>query len=149
MEEVPGREDQCGYGGSLEASDALSARQSPVLIGGAGTAVLSVSREVYSLKAVLAAAYKVSGKFAVLIDSDGPDRWGLFVVGRETDDAIALAQILSKELGDQALREQLENEFGALRTLIVAQAFSEGNLLDPTRDADDFVSDARGVSERR
>ena len=50
-------------------------------------------------------------------------------------------ELLVKDLCDQALREDLEREFGAVRTLIVAQAFSEGNLLDPGRDDADHRLD--------
>jgi His-Xaa-Ser system protein HxsD len=71
----------------------------------------------------------------VLIDAEEEDRWTLYVLGSPDADPVQVVKVLIKELVDQALRVQLEEEFGAVRTLIVAQAFSEGNLLDSDQDA--------------
>ena len=49
------------------------------------------------------------------------------------------------ELLDQALRERLEAEFGPVRELIVAQAFSEANMLDPVRDDGDYNDDPLSI----
>src|SRR5687768_5924841 len=97
-------------------------------------AAMSVSQAVYSRRAVLAAAYKLSDRCAVLVDTDKADRWLLYVVAQREADAKPLLVNLIQELNDQALRDRLEEEFGDVRTLIVAQAFSEGNLLDDGRD---------------
>ena len=107
----------------------------PAWHGVNGTAVLSVSRQIYPRKAVLATAYKLSDRYAVLIDAEEEDRWTLYVLGSPDADPVQVVKVLIKELVDQALRVQLEEEFGAVRTLIVAQAFSEGNLLDSDQDA--------------
>lgn len=121
----------------------------PAWLAGDTTAALSVSNAVYSRKAVLAAAYKLSDRCAVLVDADGESRWVLYIIARSRGDAKSLLKTLVAELVDQALRERLEAEFGAVRTLIVAQAFSEGNLLDPSRDDADHNVDARGTATRR
>lgn len=121
----------------------------PAWTSGGTTAALSVSRTAYSKKAVLAAAYKLSDRCAVLVDTEGEDRWLLYVVTKPGTEAQAILPFLIRELGDQALRAALETEFGAVRTLIVAQAFSEGNLLDPTRDDVDLDADPRGTEQRR
>lgn len=105
--------------------------QPPMWRAGDRAAVMTVSRDVYSRRAVLCAAYKLSDRYVVFVDGDGPDRWAIFFVAVEG--ALEPGGVFagfSKELVDQALREQLEQEFGAVRHLIVAQAFSEGNLLD-------------------
>lgn len=148
MAAIHGREDANRH---ERAEDTIktSDRELPVALGAAGTAALSVSKEVYSLKAVLAAAYKLSDRCAVLVDAPDTHQWVLFLVGRGTGDATPLIDALVRELTDQALRDRLESEFGALRTLIVAQAFSEGNLLDPMRDGADHNSDPRGTGQRR
>jgi His-Xaa-Ser system protein HxsD len=87
---------------------------------------------------VLAAAYKFSDKCVVLVDVESNDRWVLYLISRAAGETQSLLEGLIRELADQALRERLEDEFGSVRTLIVAQAFSEGNLLDPaTHDAND------------
>jgi His-Xaa-Ser system protein HxsD len=148
MADVIGREEP---NRERRTEDAIVEAFSPVpaAVGSSGTAAVSVSREVYSRKAVLAAAYKLSDRCAVLVDTDGDQRWVLYLLGQEADDSKALLETLIKELADQALRDRLEQEFGAVRTLIVAQAFSEGNLLDPERDDADHHADARGTGQRR
>jgi His-Xaa-Ser system protein HxsD len=148
MADVIGREEpnrEC----SAENAIAEPCSPVPAAVGQSGTAAVSVSREVYSRKAVLAAAYKLSDRCAVLVDTDGDKRWVLYLLGQEAHDGKALLETLIKELADQALRDRLEQEFGAVRTLIVAQAFSEGNLLDPDRDDADHHADARGTGQRR
>ena len=102
------------------------------LVDGGRMASLSVSKSIYSPRCVLATAYKLSDSVIVLVDEDGPDRWLLHVVAPPGGNAEATLPNLIRELGDQALRDQLEREFGDVRTLIIAQAFSEGNLLDPS-----------------
>lgn len=121
----------------------------PAWVAGDTAAALLVSRAAYPKKAVLAAAYKLSDRCAVLIDAEGDGHWVLHVLTKPGADAKALLLVLIRELGDQALRAQLEQEFGAVRALIVAQAFSEGNLLDPTRDDVDPSSDPSGTEQRR
>jgi His-Xaa-Ser system protein HxsD len=121
----------------------------PAWVVGETAAALSLSRAVYSRKSVLAAAYKLSDRCVVLVDADSDDRWVIYVVGENGTDSKSLLPTLIRELGDQALRACLEEEFGAVRTLIVAQAFSEGNLLDPSRDDADHNLDPRGTEERR
>lgn len=85
----------------------------------------------------------------MLVDSDGEGRLAVFLISvdeaRVEDDVTAFVN----ELTDQQLRTVLEAEFGALRTLVVAQAFSEGNLLDPDRDTADDETDNRGTRLRR
>ena len=49
----------------------------------------------------------------------------------------------------QQLRVRLETQFGHLRTLMVAQAFSEGNLLDPSQTDGDPQTDPRGIAVSR
>ena len=148
MANVPGREEPSGDGCKSEA--VVEHRGvPPVSYGTKGTAALSLSPEVYSLKAVLAAGYKFSDRCAIIVDAEPNGRWLLFMVGRESDQPRELIEALSRELLDQALRAKLEEEFGPVRTLIVAQAFAEGNLLDPTGDSDDPDVDPRGTRERR
>lgn len=91
---------------------------------------LTFSRDVYSLKALLAAAYKFSDSYAVWVDTAADGRWAVvFIAERVIDHELVMTGFV-KELVDQQLREALEKEFGSLRTLIVAQAFAEGNLLE-------------------
>src|SRR5688500_8160771 len=95
------------------------------------TTCLSLARDVYSLRSVLAAAYKFSDRCAALVDTDGEDRWAVFIIGQDIDQIEKIRGAFINDLADQQLRDLLERQFAELRTLIVAQAFSEGNLLDP------------------
>jgi hypothetical protein len=83
------------------------------------------------------------------VDSDGDSRWAAYL--SVADEAVldSLVGEFCNELTDQQLRVVLEKEFGELRTLIVAQAFSEGNLLDPDRETADDKADPRGTRIRR
>jgi His-Xaa-Ser system protein HxsD len=141
-----GNRDDCTEDSVVGATDGLIV---PAWVAGKSAGAVSISRDVYSRRAVLAAAYKLSDRCAVLVDTDGEKRWVLFLIMAAAQDPRSLMQALIKELDDQALRDQLEEQFGAVRTLIVAQAFSEGNLLDPERDDADHNADARGTGERR
>lgn len=148
MADVSGRTDRDRDGRPKDAVVPYDA-PIPAWVGSNATAALSVSREVYPLRAVLSTAYKLSDRCVVLVDTDGDERWALYVIARAGDDVRVHLESLIRELGDQALRVRLEEEFGALRTLIVAQAFAEGNLLDPTRDDADNVGDPRYTGDRR
>ncbi len=57
----------------------------------------------------------------------------------------SLAGELCTALLEQQLRESLAREMRPVRELIVAQAFAEGNLLDPGRDMLDYDTDPLGV----
>jgi His-Xaa-Ser system protein HxsD len=115
----------------------------PIVRTEAGVVAVSVSRALYSKRVALSAAYKLSDRWAVLVDEDGPERWALYLLGLSPEGAEAGLTTLVHELTDQAVRERLDQETRDLRTLIVAQAFSEGNLLDPTRESDAPPFDTR------
>ena len=127
----------------------VDSRPIPAWVLGESAAAVSVSRTVYSRRALLAAGYKLSDRCVVLVDEDGADRWVVYLLARPDAAVQPLLTSLLRELADQALRDRLEEEFGAVRTLIVAQAFSEGNLLDPQRDDLDHRLDPRGTEQRR
>ena len=78
MADVPGRQDTHRIHGE---KDAIVEYDGAVPAWIAGTAAaMSVSRTVYSRKAVLAAAYKLSDRCTVLVDADGDERYlGLFI----------------------------------------------------------------------
>jgi His-Xaa-Ser system protein HxsD len=144
----PGRQD-VGAEHNQEGQVIVDCRPLPAWVVGQTAAAVSVSRTIYSRRGVLAAGYKLSDRCAVLVDEDGADRWVVYLLARPGADVQPLLSSLIRELGDQALRDRLEEQFGAVRTLIVAQAFSEGNLLDPQRDDADHRLDPRGTEQRR
>jgi His-Xaa-Ser system protein HxsD len=102
--------------------------------GAAGSLVLSVDTLIFSTDSILRAAYKWTDACYLWLERDGQstDRCLVFFRAKRASlDLAVLTAEFSNELIDQRLREQLEQQFGQLRTLITAQAFSEGNLLDP------------------
>jgi len=121
----------------------------PTVRTNAGVVAFSVSRALYSKRVVLAAAYKLSDRWAVLVDDDEPGRWTLFLLGLSPEGATVGLKAMVHELTDQAVRERLDEETRDLRTLIVAQAFSEGNLLDSSRDSEDSPLNAQETGTSR
>ncbi len=147
MANVTGRQDADHHDGPEEA--VVQHPVVPAWVAGSEVAAISLSRALYAKRAVLAAAYKFSDRATLLVDEDGQARWVIYVFTKPGSNAKALLPSLIRELGDQALRDELERQFGPIRTLLVAQAFSEGNLLDPTRDDADPDADPRGIEQRR
>lgn len=113
---------------------------------------LEIDSELFSMDAVLRASYKFSDRCHVFIQTHEtrPHRWIVVMRPKNADDdRIELAGDFSNELIDQRLRERLEQQFGDVRTLIVAQAFAEGNLLDAAESDGDYESDPGGIGRLR
>ena len=111
-----------------------------------------IDLRLYSREAALRAAYKLTDRCFVLLerDSDAGHTIIAFLAGRSASaDLGALALELRNELIDQQLRCTLEQQFNDVRTLIVAQAFSATNLLDPDADEGDFRGDPLGAGSNR
>jgi His-Xaa-Ser system protein HxsD len=108
---------------------------------------IDVDTQLYPFAAVMRAAYKFTGQYHVGLrrpeDVNEPKVMVTLTPkssGASVDDPQLTGDFLN-ELLDQAMRERLEAEFGPVRELIVAQAFSETNLLDPARDEGDYDDD--------
>lgn len=136
-----GRRPDTDRGHDHEEAVAEVARTAPVWSDGEGASCLSVSKGVYSLRAILATAYKFSDRCVALVDEDSNERWALFLRCEDEAALRTLLPMVVNELSDQQLRDQLEREFGNVRALLVAQAFSEGNLLAPEGNAGDNQTD--------
>jgi His-Xaa-Ser system protein HxsD len=112
--------------------------------------VVEVDSTIYSESAVMRAAYKFSGLCHVVLsrNGQGPEQLVVSLSLKATQvplDALTIRGDFLNELLDQQLREKLETEFGAIRELILAQAFADTNLLDPNRDEGDYVTDPLGI----
>jgi His-Xaa-Ser system protein HxsD len=105
-------------------------------------AVLEAELALYPIAAAIAAGYKYTDRAYVWLQSSPrPGHYCVFLKPKHaTVDRSQVASDFSNELLDQALRHELAERFSPLRTIITAQAFSEGNLLDAVADA--------GTSER-
>ena len=113
---------------------------------------LPVDLTIYSLDAVIRAAYKLTDRCFTFLERH-PDRETevvVYIVGRsQSSDLSALAFEFRNELVDQQLRCRLEEQFKDVRTLITAQAFSEGNLIDGDADEGEYRSDPLGAGTHR
>ena len=97
------------------------------------------------------ASYKFTGQYHVALrrpeDVSDP-KVTVTLTPKSSGDGIDERQLTGdflNELLDQALRGRLEAEFGPVRELIVAQAFSDANLLDPSREEGDYLEDPLGI----
>jgi len=111
-----------------------------------------IDLSVYSIGAAMRVAYKFTDRCFVFIERDANRNTGVMVylVGRaRSADLSSIALDFRNELLDQQLRCHLEEQFRDVRTLIVAQAFSEGNLIDGDADEGDYRSDPRGAGQHR
>jgi His-Xaa-Ser system protein HxsD len=105
---------------------------------------LTVDTSVYSKICIFRACYKFTESAYIFLSraADAPDR--IIVEFTAKPGGRALQEVIgefSNELIDQALRETLDQRFGPIRDLIVAQSFAEGNLLNQLEE--------EGAHERR
>ena len=118
---------------------------------GEATAVLQIDTTLYGVDAVLRACYKYTDRCYLFLARQPEDEHHIHVYFMSKPKT-SLPDILGEfcnELIDQNIRLALSQEFGPVRELIVAQAFSEGNLLDPQRDEGDYTGDPLGIGTRR
>jgi His-Xaa-Ser system protein HxsD len=111
-----------------------------------------IDLRLFTLGAVMRAAYRLTDRCFVWLEHSSEDGNALvaYVIGRSpTADVGAAVLELQNELVDQQLRVQLEEQFKDVRTLIVAQAFSEGNLIDPNTDEGDYRNDPVNAGKHR
>jgi His-Xaa-Ser system protein HxsD len=114
---------------------------------------LELDLSIYSTEAILRAAYKLTDRcYVFLARVQQPDRLVAVLALKKATTPEALRTLVgefSNEVIDQRIRESLASEFSSIQTLIIAQAFSEANLLDPGRDEADHRTDSRGIRQRR
>ena len=115
----------------------ISAGSVPCMWSDGAFAALDVDSAIYPVPVALAAGYKYTDRVFVWIQSSAREHhYVVFLRPRNAGlDLDELAGSYMNELLDQALRHRLEGTFAPLRTLITAQAFSEGNLLEVVADS--------------
>lgn len=129
-----------------------STTELPVTSAPDGAVALEIDRTIFSVDALLRAAYKFTDRYHVFIQTHRTqaDRWSIaFHRKPEAHVPEQVAGEFANELIDQQLRQRLEQQFSDVRTLIVAQAFSEGNLLDPAGQEGDYQTDPKGIGRLR
>lgn len=97
-----------------------------------GSIRVTVDIGVYRLTAIKKAAYRFADRFTAVIGS--PDQQGvplelIFRPATSAATASEAARQFFEELLDQELREQIGDETRAVRSLIIAQAFSRTDLI--------------------
>lgn len=110
-----------------------------------------VDLSIYTLEAVFRACYKFTSLCYLFLARTEQPNW-LIVTFQAKISGESLAHLpgdFFNELIDQQIREILEAEVGPIRELIVAQAFAEGNLLDPLRDEGNYEEDYLGIGRWR
>lgn len=97
-----------------------------------GTIALMIDVRVYRLTAVKKAAYRMADRCTAVIGALADPLVPVtlrFKPGTTASSARETARLYFQELLDQELREQIADETSALRTLILAHAFSKADLL--------------------
>lgn len=110
-----------------------------------------VDLRVFHRESVLRACHKFTARCHVHVGM-GEAEDHLKVTLAAPDDSFDVRKLLGdfgNELIEQQLRQELADRTGSIRELLVAQAFAEGNLLDPERDDGDYREDPRGAGDRR
>jgi len=114
--------------------------------------VLEIDLTIYEIESVLRTCYKLTDRIYTHLNRDPamPEKIQVAMLGKQPgEDLEALLGELCNELLDQQIRTSLAREVGPVREMIVAQAFAEGNLLDPAREDGDYMGDPRGAGSRR
>ena len=140
--ETPGDIARSGEITGIRASEEAS----PVSFSN-GRVAVEIDTSIYSVDAILRAIYKFTDRCYVLLHSDtAPHHCVVHLTAKSPSSELEqLVGEFGNELLDQQLRQRLEQQFGEIRSLIVAQAFAEGNLLDRDRDEGDYLLDPRGI----
>lgn len=119
---------------------------------GTSAVALEVNASLYEPEAIFRAAYRFTDRCYIFLarPPEVPTLISVTLMAKQpVADLRALVGEFCNELIDQQIRLALAREVGPLRELIVAQAFSEGNLLDEQRDDGDFESDPLGIGRPR
>ena len=103
------------------------------MMGGEKTGKIVLDTRIYSKASIFRTCYKFTDRAYIFLAYYKNEPKSIIVsinVKNRHKEIKKIVQEFKNELLDQNIREKLENEFGPIRNLIVAQAFSEGNLLN-------------------
>jgi len=92
-----------------------------------GKFYITLDNEIYEKEAVMAAAYKMTDLFTILITPIANKKMDLIfepLSGQTQEDLEIIAKDFCNEVLDQQIRLDLEKRFGKIRELIVEHAFS-------------------------
>ncbi len=117
-----------------------------------GALVVTVQESVYSRDAILKTCYLFTDRCYLYLTRADADSIQVHMAPKSaTSDMNAIAGDFCNEMIDQKLRSDIARESGKIREIILAQAFSEGNLLDGlaglSGDGDDYHPDPLGIGD--
>lgn len=113
-----------------------------------GSAIVRFQVAVYSLEAILAAAHRVTDRCFVQVETDGADWISCRLVSKQSDiDLANLGGDFCNEVLDQQLRARLAEETEGVRRLLLAQAFSRTNILQPELDTVEPTADPQAIGQ--
>ncbi len=117
-------------------------QQAPPIVVGPQEATIRVDVSLYGEDALLRAAHRLTDRCGVQIERGHEGEVLVRLARRQSlDDLERLAQDFLNELLDQTLRARIRAETEPVRRLLIAQAFSSANLLNPPLDDVDPESD--------
>ena len=96
--------------------------------------IINLNSEIYSLDAIKRASYEYTDRCYILISQDNYGQISLSVTLKETAPNNTIQELMNAIL-DHQIRIDLEQEFGSLRAILVAQALS------PTEDIKVIIED--------
>jgi His-Xaa-Ser system protein HxsD len=109
--------------------------------------VFTLDTSIYRLAAIKKAAYRLSGRYRIHLETTtaGKVLVQLEALGAGGSDRGRMFSELERECLDQELREVVATETEAIRTMILAHAFSRTSLLDPLGESGDPAVDPLGA----
>lgn len=97
-----------------------------------GTIRTSIDLRAYRMTAIQKAAYRFAKEFTLVLGANDQNSLPvtfLFAEGTAEGEAFEAVRVFFRELLDQELRERIGEETRAIRSLILAQAFSKTDLI--------------------
>lgn len=113
--------------------------------------IVRVSSRVYSLQALMKAAYQYTGKYHVHIEPTMPDDYRVQLKHKQSNQELDLHELAGEfcnTLLDFSLRESIAKDSEPIRNLILANAFSRTSLIEPDLEVADYTQDPRGIAQQ-
>jgi His-Xaa-Ser system protein HxsD len=109
---------------------------------------VSVDTTVYTTDALFKACYTFTDRcYLFLSPTENPRVIKVRFAPKSSEcDLAVTAGEFCNELIDQRVRQQIAAETGAIRELIVAQAFAEADLIDRSLPESSYLDDPRGIA---
>jgi His-Xaa-Ser system protein HxsD len=108
--------------------------------------IVEFSPNVYRLNAIKKSAYKFGDKCHIKIDINDKGRIIVSFQFKKSEENInKIIGDFCNEALDQDLRELIAEETGAIRNILLAQAFSSISIINPEADRCDHMTDPLGI----